>query len=327
MSVASLEPLVSVIMPVYNTAPYLKKCINSVLNQTYKNLELICVDDGSTDQSGEILDRFAEYDARIKVIHTSNMGVSSARNTALRTAAGAYIGFVDSDDYIAPDYYEKLVEALKGNIADIASCGYYFDNAGEIVRAANKKDVPVDPIYIRDFFPYMYERDTYKGVGSYLWTRLIKKEVIKNVDGTLKIYFKREYGGIDDIVFVAEASLESNFIQYINEPLYFYVQREGSIVHSNYKQLETMTWTAAYEWIIKIFQDHNVDEDVLDIVRRMYVYRCGKLLETAIEIHDIEKIHILQEKIKKELVTYVKTNLEHLERIQWVLKLLLYREE
>lgn len=327
MNKTRFEPLVSVIMPVYNTAPYLEKCINSVLNQTYNNLEIICVDDGSSDESGEILDRFAKYDARIKVIHTSNAGVSSARNTALRAATGTYIGFVDSDDYIASDYYEKLVTALKDKDIDIVTCSYYLVNAGEIVRAANKKKVSTESMYIKDFFRYMYERDTYKGVGSYLWTRLIKREIIKDRDGILKIYFKHEYGGIDDIVFVAEASLESNYIQYIDEPLYYYVQREGSIVHSNYKQLETLTWVAAYEWIIKIYQDHNIDEDILDIIRRMYVYRCGKLLETAIEIHNIEKIRILQNKIKKEFVTYVKTNMEHLERIQWILKLLVYEEE
>lgn len=322
----SFGPLVSVIIPVYNTAPYLEKCIRSVLRQTYKNLEIICVDDGSSDQSGEILDEFARHDVRIRVFHTSNMGVSSARNTALRAASGDYIGFVDSDDYIACNYYERLVEALKHKDTDIVSCGYYLDNGEEKTKAANIKEVPVDPMHITEFFRYMYERDTYKGVGSYLWTRLIKRDVIKNSNGELKIYFKHKYGGLDDIVFVAEASLESNYVQYINEALYYYVQRDGSIVHSDYKQLETLTWTAAYEWIIKIYQDHNIDEEILDIIRRMYVYRCGKLLETAIEIHNAEKIHILQDKIKKELLAYIKTNMDHLERIQWILKLLLYKD-
>ena len=326
MNSVNAEPLVSVIVPVYNTAPYLKKSISSILNQTYRNIEIICVDDGSSDQSGQILDEFAEHDTRMKVFHTSNMGVSSARNTALRAASGNYIGFVDSDDYIASNYYEKLIETLKYGGADIVSCSYYLDNNGTIAKTVNIKEVPIEPMPIADFFPYMYERDTYKGVGAYLWTRLIKREIIKNSDGSLKIYFKEEYGGADDIVFIAETCLESNSIQYIDEALYYYVQRDGSIVHNNCKQLETLTWAAAYEWVIGAYQTRNIDEAVLDIIRRMYVYRCGKLLEAAIEIHNSQKIHILQNKIKKELVAYVKTNLEHLNRVQWILELLLYEE-
>ena len=321
------DSLISVVLPVYNTEQYLKRCINSILNQTYKEIEIVCVDDGSSDGSGPILDEFAQSDSRIKVFHTENRGVSSARNTALRAANGRYIGFVDSDDYIEPDYYEKLVSVLKKEEVDIATCGYYIDDTKKIVKAENRKRVPVEPVPVEDFFVYMYERDTYKGVGGYLWTRLVKREVIKNNDGSLKVYFKKEYGGADDIVFIAEMHLQSHLIQYIDEALYYYVQREGSIVHSNFKQLESLTWIKAYEWIIEEYQRHGINEDILDIIRRMYVYRCGKLLETAIDIHDMQKICILQNKIKNEFAAYVKTNLDYLERIQWVLELLLYKEE
>lgn len=319
-------PVISVVVPVYNTEPYLKRCIKSILGQTYQNLEILCVDDGSSDRSGQILDEFAKCDSRIKVFHTENMGVSSARNIALTAATGRYIGFVDSDDYIAPDYYEKLAGALQKDAVDIATCSYYLDDNQKIVRAENRKKVPVEAVDIEEFFLYMYERDIYKGVGAYLWTRLIKKEIIKNKDGSLKIHFKKEYGGADDIVFIAETSLQGHRIQYIDEPLYYYVQREGSIVHSDRRQLETLTWVKAYEWILEKYQSRGVKEDILDIIRRMYVYRCGKLLETAIEIHDSEKIEILQDKIKNGFVAYVKTNMGHLKRIHWILELLLYKQ-
>ncbi len=318
------SPLISVIVPVYNTAPYLKRCINSILNQTYKELEIICVDDGSVDQSPKILDEFADLDDRIKVYHVENQGVSSARNKALMAATGSYIGFVDSDDYLSVDYYEELVNVIVHGDVDIATCGYYFDNSGKITIAKNKEKVPTEPMKTTSFFAYMYERDTYKGVGSYLWTRLIKRELIKKSDGTLETFFKKEYGGIDDIVFVAEVSLKSNNIQYIDKPLYYYFQREGSIVHDDYMQLNTLCWVKAYEEILDRYQEYGVNDSVLDIIKRMYVYRCGKLLEKAIEIKDIEKINILKDKIKKEFLVYVRTNLEHLERVQWIIELILY---
>ena len=104
-----MEPLISVIIPVYNVEKYLNKCITSVVEQTYKNLEIIIVDDGSTDQSPEICDEWKKRDSRIQVVHSSNGGAGKARNTALDMATGDYVTFVDSDDYIAPQMYQVLL--------------------------------------------------------------------------------------------------------------------------------------------------------------------------------------------------------------------------
>lgn len=119
------EPLVSVIIPVYNTEKYLKKCVDSVRNQTYQNLEIWLVDDGSTDSSGAICDEYAPMDSRIYVIHKENAGQGVARNAALDRCTGEYISFVDSDDWIAEDYVEKLVQEIEKSDADICICGYY----------------------------------------------------------------------------------------------------------------------------------------------------------------------------------------------------------
>lgn len=108
-----MSELISVVVPVYNVKPYLEKCIDSILHQTYQDLEVLLVDDGATDGSGEICDRYASADARIRVIHKENGGSSSARNRGIEEASGAYIGFVDADDYIAPDMYETLYLALQ----------------------------------------------------------------------------------------------------------------------------------------------------------------------------------------------------------------------
>jgi len=117
--------LVSVIIPVYNVRDYLADCIKSILAQTYKNLEIILVDDGSTDGSGELCDQWKKRDHRISVYHQKNAGVSEARNTGIIASTGDFIGFIDSDDWIEPEMYQELVESIIQNQADVAMCGYY----------------------------------------------------------------------------------------------------------------------------------------------------------------------------------------------------------
>ncbi|MDE6946071.1 MAG: glycosyltransferase, partial [Anaeroplasmataceae bacterium] len=108
--------IISVIVPIYNTEPYLNRCIDSIIKQTYRNLEIILVNDGSTDRSGEICDAYEKADNRVKVIHKRNGGLSSARNSGLEILNGKYIGFVDSDDYIAADMYETLLACMDDDV-------------------------------------------------------------------------------------------------------------------------------------------------------------------------------------------------------------------
>ena len=117
-----MKELVSIIVPVYNLEKYIEKCVRSLLQQTYTNVEIILVDDGSRDESGEICDRLASEDSRIKVIHKENGGLSSARNCGIENATGEYIMFVDGDDFISELMVEKLYVALKDNCADISVC-------------------------------------------------------------------------------------------------------------------------------------------------------------------------------------------------------------
>ncbi|MDT2638331.1 glycosyltransferase family 2 protein [Enterococcus dongliensis] len=116
---------ISIIVPVYNVEKYLKKCVDSILNQTFKDFELILVDDGSPDSSGAICDQYAEKDSRVKVIHKKNGGLSDARNAGIEVAKGKYLGFIDSDDYIAEDMYELLHNNIVRENADLSICGIY----------------------------------------------------------------------------------------------------------------------------------------------------------------------------------------------------------
>ena len=128
--------MISVIVPVYNVEPYLRKCLDSIIGQTYRDLEILIIDDGSTDQSGKICDEYVALDGRIKVFHTDNRGVSAARNLGLDNAEGGYIGFVDSDDWIESDMYEVLLKRAEETGADVVECGWVRElpNRSEVRR-------------------------------------------------------------------------------------------------------------------------------------------------------------------------------------------------
>lgn len=119
--------MISVIVPVYNVEPYLRKCLDSILAQTYQDLEILIIDDGSTDGSGKICDEYPEKDERIRVFHTENKGLSAARNLGLDNATGDWIGFIDSDDWIEPDMYEVLIKRAEETGADVVECGCHAD--------------------------------------------------------------------------------------------------------------------------------------------------------------------------------------------------------
>lgn len=319
-----MDKKVSIIIPVYNTEKYIERCITSVLGQTYQNIEVICVDDGSTDMSGSILDELGQTDKRLFVVHKKNEGVTEARNLALEYASGDYIGFVDSDDYLEETMYEELVRVMEEKDVDIVTCGYYMAYDSHVEQAINCRPVPEGICQIEDFLTYIYQRDIYKGVAGYLWTRLFKRSLIKDVEGRLLVSFQKEFLGADDIAFIADINKKCRTISYINKPLYYYYQREGSIVHNEKEQLKALFWIRAYEYMME--QYDQVEESVLNLIRRMYVFRCGKLLEFAMQINDRERMNLLRGKIKKYLDVYVKTNLDTMDRIKWIVDMIVQSE-
>ena len=137
------KPLISIIIPVYKVEKYLEKCIKSVLDQTYKNLQIILVDDGSPDNCGNICDNYAKIDNRIEVIHKANGGLSEARNVGLKVARGEYIGFVDSDDYVSNEMFENLYNTLISNDVDVSICNFYtvINNKNIIKNADNGVEI------------------------------------------------------------------------------------------------------------------------------------------------------------------------------------------
>lgn len=183
--------MVSIIVPVYNTEQYLQKCIDSLLWQTYSDLEVILVDDGSTDQSGAVCDAYAAKDGRIKVVHQQNTGVSDARNAGLAIATGEYVAFVDSDDWVSKEYIEALLGALVAADADLAVCGMF--------AVRDRLDQPTDRT---DGMCVVNGNAVYKAllcehqVGGYLWNKLFKRKMLGRFDNSLHL--------CEDFVFCAE---------------------------------------------------------------------------------------------------------------------------
>lgn len=217
-----IDNVVSVIVPVYNKETTLENCIKSILEQTYTNLEIIIVNDGSTDHSKEICDKLTNIDNRIKVIHQANSGVSSARNLGIKSSNGTYISFVDADDEISPIFIERLInESLKNNSDVSLCCAYVLD--GETKRKNSffrklKGIIPKERVIAQLYSNHYYkDADRYIDVGV-PWGKLYKKDILIDND----ILFKPKLRRMQDNVFNLEIFNKIYNIYYIDEPLYFY---------------------------------------------------------------------------------------------------------
>jgi len=171
--------LISVIVPIYNVEKYLKKSIESIINQTYKNIDILLVDDGSKDKYGEICDTYMEKDSRIKVIHQENMGQSIARNKGIEKSTGEYIIFVDSDDYIYEEYIDILYNLLKENNADISACGYEYFYEDKV----SEKFVNTDKKKLQNREELLISMNTVLGeMYVVVWGKLYKKELFNGIE-------------------------------------------------------------------------------------------------------------------------------------------------
>lgn len=241
---------VSIIVPVYNVGKYLSKCLDSLINQTLKDIEIICVNDGSGDNSLDILKNFAQKDSRIKIIDKQNEGVAIARNIALEQATGDYIGFVDSDDYIDLDYFEKLYNTATKNNSDIAVASIlkhkkYFDKYN--VRYSEEQVAE----NIQEKIKLCGDK---KHFFFYAWNKIYKTDLIKNN----KIKFSE--GQIyEDVMFAMNALYFSNKVVSVPNTKYHYVERNNSLVKYKDKAgKKAEDLTKAYTNLQEFCQDKNI---------------------------------------------------------------------
>lgn len=213
------QPIISIITPVYNTEKYLPQCIESIIAQSFRDWELILVDDGSTDGSGRICDEYASKDGRIRVIHKPNSGVSDSRNLAITQARGSLLGFVDADDWIEPDMYSTLYHDLTANNADVAVCGYTYDWTDR--SKPRQKDTHYFKILNnREAIALTYEDQM---IQSLFWDKLWRKEL-----ATAKMPEGRYY---EDYATVIKWMANAQRVTLNFTPLYHYRMRAGSTVN------------------------------------------------------------------------------------------------
>ncbi|MBQ6143013.1 MAG: glycosyltransferase [Clostridia bacterium] len=286
-------PTISVIVPVYNCEKYIKKCAESIINQTFKDLEIIFVDDGSKDESGKICDSLKQQDERIKVIHQENKGVSSARNEGLKIASGDYISFVDGDDYLSRDMYEFLYENLEKNKADVSVCG--------IVNCFLKADGSEKRV----------RQSSFNGSGLLSGKEAMSealKSRIFSVNPVNKLFSAKLFRGekfpegktSEDAFLVPKILLKAKRVFYSSEQKYYYVRHEGSITTSNF---------AYNDWyVVEAYKNHFefIKENHPELIKEAefrYIWAY---------IYVLDKIIISKEKPKKsdylKALKFVKRN-------------------
>lgn len=280
-------PKLSIIVPVYNVEKYLCKCIDSILNQTFKDFELILVDDGSTDRCGVICDDYAKKDYRVKVIHKKNGGLSSARNTGLDVAKGQYIGFVDSDDYIDIRMYEIMLNHSIEHESDIVICDFRYvkedDNIEKSILRQNIEDIQVENMNNIRALESLYMRNAVSFEVS--WNKLYKKKLFEGI--------RFEEGRIhEDSIIIHDLFYKCNKVTHIKCCLYSYLMRENSITSSSFtiknldgiyalkkrmdffyeKNLMDLKYKAQYDYIVRFIRDYYKAKENMPNERKLLKY-------------------------------------------------------
>ena len=255
------ENLISVIVPVYKVEKYLKKCVDSIINQTYRNLEIILVDDGSPDSCPQMCDEYLKIDSRIKVIHQENGGLSAARNAGIRISNGEYIGFVDSDDYIVPTMYEILFNNIVEKNSDLAICNYKFvDEDGLPIHQQTESPINDEILTGYETLEKLNENGWWYYITA--WNKLYKRNIFDKI--------KFPEGKLHEDVFVAhEIFARCEKVVTMQEILYLYVQRQDSIM-SGLKSIKHLDEAEAIASRCFFYEKNNLNELIPDSLKILY---------------------------------------------------------
>lgn len=299
--------LVSIIVPVYKVEKYLEKCVNSILNQSYKNIEVILVDDGSPDSSGELCEKLRKEDSRIIVLHKVNGGLSDARNFGLQYAQGSLVMFVDSDDYIHPNMVETMYKKMKFDESDLVICDFCkVDQLGNFIENKNGKKVESKVVNSDEMLDILCNEDGWRFVPA--WNKLYKREIWE------ELLFPKGKLHEDEYI-IHEVIEKSKKISLIDDKLYYYVQRNGSIMdnitdrnrldgteallerteflleHNKIKQAAFCFEGAVNKMLINVkTEDKKREKELLSNMKRIYAYNAA-LLKSR---NDLFKFIILQ---------------------------------
>lgn len=269
------EPLISVIVPIYKVEKYLDRCVESIVNQTYKNLEIILVDDGSPDNCPQICDNWAEKDNRIKVVHKENGGLSDARNTGMPFVTGEIISFIDSDDWIELDMFEKMLDRMREDDSDIVSCGVkWVEENGEIIRDVTAADG------VLDTKSSMKELINDGKIKQHVWNKLYKFDLIKDIP-----FEKGKYH--EDVFWSYQIVGKAKKVSIVKESFYKYVQRANSIMGESYsaKRLDALDANKLRcEYMRKYFPE------LYDNALYVYIGSCHYHLQCAVRTNQTKEV-------------------------------------
>lgn len=299
---SEMNPKVSIIIPVYNSERYLPRCLNSVIGQTYRNLEIILINDGSNDRSGQICDEYAERDQRIKVKHQENGGVSSARNVGLDTATGKYLQFADCDDYLDTNMVEKMLFAINTNGAEVAICGLKQIDASS-GRCLDDTRFLEEGLYGYDGFLLILPTLYSLGLTNAPWNKIYRTSFIR----AKSIRFEEEMDYGEDLMFNMDVFKKGHSFQLLAESLYNYVQYNG------FSTLASRRRRNMHEIQVKLFAEltsiyvnttGNLDQlNALDKIHAEYVVRALLLTADSYTLKDYSsyKSHIASIVVDKAL--------------------------
>lgn len=250
---------VSIIVPVYNTAEYLPECLGSICQQTLKEIEIICVDDGSTDDSPQILAEFALKDDRIKIIHKENGGLVAARKTGILASNGTYVAFVDSDDWIEPNMYEELFRIAEENKVDMVTCGYFLEGN----YTTKHVDTVSEGLYTGDDMEKLRDTAIYNlkekttGLRASLCCKLFQKDLICNA----QFKISDEITMAEDKMCLMTMLLDCTSVYVYHQPLYHYRIRANSMVHSGSAEYLLKVY-AVYKYLNELYQDERFTKNM-----------------------------------------------------------------
>ncbi len=250
------EPVISVIVPIYNVQSFLSGCLESLMAQTFHDIEIICVDDGATDESGSIAESYADKDSRITVIHQENKGLSGARNTGIDKARGKYIAFCDSDDYLHPDFLKRLYDTIENTEADVACCKListkekYKGDFPDLEKIKVNVEITNDPI-----MTFL----TTKNIPTGVCVKLYRQSVIKDMRFIEGIYF-------EDVPFTTGLMMRVKKVAITNLPMYYYYTNPSSIMRTSFTEQKVESYVHLIRYIAR--DTENLRPDLIPVVRK-----------------------------------------------------------
>lgn len=278
---------VSIIIPAYNVEKYLRRCLDSVVNQTYKNIDIILVDDGSSDGTGRVCDEYAQKDARIRVIHQKNQGQAAARNNAMKIAEGEYIAYVDSDDYVTPDYIEYMVKLQKKYKTDVVFVRGVYAYDGKKLPAY--KDEDRDTLLSAE--ETLIRLNYNKGMGAMIWAKLFRRELIE-------AYPFPEGQIYEDLAVLYKIVGACKEIAYGEHRVYFWMQRGGSTMRSTFNKRQMSAFQATREQLAYMQQAYPA---VVPSVKARHMTKVVEIMPLAMNSVGSREAYKL---LKKEMIFY-----------------------